>query len=385
MTTRRAPGEKIAYLEISDLRLYPAVYHSLQTPGWVAWSGIVQLQNGDIMVGFNEVTGSRNPSLPKPIPPGMAFFGNDAYNFSGLNRSFKIIKAADTKIFFARWRDHYVEPLEDSIWQPAIHLLMQTARGTLLRHTQGRRLPQKYSGGALSRSADNGRTWSEFQPVYPEENRPEVFISRIINLQDGRLLMSAYWRRDKAAPVTDTYLLSSMDDGLTWSEPVKAISGDAEICPNESAIVELGNGDILMLARVADLTAPYQLDAHNQQAGARWNRRQMRLKKQGQTWTPGPVEKLEIPHGGHPELRPTREGVLLYIATEGIWGSVDDGRQWARIKTLPTTFYYPVSVQLDDGRILVVGHNGGDAGYPPTADMMLWKISFRIDGNFRPD
>jgi hypothetical protein len=370
----------IAYLEVSDLRLYPAVYHSLQTPGWVSWAGIVQLRTGDILVGFNEVTGSRCPATPAPLEPGMAFFGNDSYNFRGLNRSFRIIEAVDTKIFFARWRDRFIEPLPDSHWQPGIHFSLETAAGTLLRHTQGRRLPQNYRCAAISRSVDQGRTWSGFAPIYPQADAPGVVASRIITLRDGRLLMSAYWRRDEASPVTDAHLLVSEDDGISWSAPIKAMVGDAEICPNEAAIVELRNGDILMLARVADLTAPYQLDAHGKSVGSRWNRRQVRLRKQGKTWVPGTVETLDIPHGGQPELLPTREGILLYVATEGIWGSIDDGRDWTRIKTLPTTFYYPVSVQLDDGRILVVGHNGGDAGYPPTADMMLWKIRIRIAG-----
>jgi hypothetical protein len=174
------------------------------------------------------------------------------------------------------------------------------------------------------------------------------------------------------------FLLVSGDDGRSWSEPIPAMVNDARTQHNEAALVELGNGDILMVSRVADLTEPPSLDAWAKKANPRACRRQVRLGKRGDTWAAGPVACLDIPHSGHPEVIATREGILLHSSTEGFWGSDDEGDTWTRIETLPQSAYYPHSVQLADGRILVVGHNGGDSGYPPTADMMLWKVSFRI-------
>lgn len=376
----------IGYLRVEELKTYPGIYHSSQTPGWVSWAGLLQLNNGDLLVGLNEVTGSRCPMKPAPLPPEMAVFGNDFYNFSGLNRTFKIVKCADPGVFLARWQDYHVEALEDSPWQPAIVLLCQTRQGALLRCTQGRRLPQAWPCGALSRSEDNGKTWSPYQPVGPMDPNSIFVICRVIVLRDGRLLMAAYGRdpaRDRHPSATDVYLLTSDDDGRTWSEPRLAMTGEDSWCSGEPAIVELANGDILMMTRTTALKEKQTLDACHPAKGPNWNRRQVRLKKQGNTWTPGPIERLDIPHGGHPELLMTREGVLLYSSAEGFWGSDDEGGTWTRVATLPIASYYPVSTQLQDGRILVVGHNGGDTGYPPTSDMMLWKVSFRIHPDWR--
>lgn len=364
-------NKSIAYLKIAELKTYPGIYHSAQTPGWVAWASLVQLKNGDLLAGLNEVTGCRCPAKPAPLPPEAAVFGSDFYNFRGLNRTFKIIRCRNNQDkFLALWQDYYTTALGDSLWQPSIYLLGKTARGTLLRCTQGRRLPGGYACGALSRSMDNGRTWGEFAPI--QEKDKVLYICRVIQLRDGRLLMSAY---DIA---NGTCLLVSKDDGLSWSKPIPAMRNDARIQYNETAIIEASNGDILMLARVHDLTDHPRLDATREKKNPRENRSQMRLKRQGKVWVPGPIKVTAIPHGGHPELLMTREGILIYSSAEGFWGSANEGREWTRIETLPIASYYPASVQLQDGRILVVGHNGGDAGYPPTADMMLWKVSFRI-------
>ena len=360
----------IATMDVSELKTYPGIYHSPQTPGWVSWASIVQLDSGDVVVGLNEVTGSRNPRGPVPLPEVMRAFGDPHYNMEGLTKTFRIIRAGDARSLFARWEPLYIE-LQDGPWPPAHFLLVQTSRGALLRQTQGRRIFQEVSCGAVSRSEDKGRTWGPYAPVCPSDAWRFLAISRAIELRDGRLLMSAYGAgQDEPSEHTSVYLLTSSDDGKTWSEPACVLECDGAAVGNESAIMELPDGDILMMARVHDLH------------GAGLNRRQLRLKRQGATWTPGPTQELDIPHGGHPEFLMTREGVLLYVSTQGFWGSVDEGEEWTRIRTLPGSSYYPHAVQLDDGRVLVVGHNGGDHGYPPTEDMMIWKVCFRIDRVF---
>ena len=37
----------------------------------------------------------------------------------------------------------------------------------------------------------------------------------------------------------------------------------------------------------------------------------------------------------------------------------------------PASPYYPQAVQLNDGRILVAGHVGGDEPFPPARDMSI--------------
>lgn len=68
----------------------------------------------------------------------------------------------------------------------------------------------------------------------------------------------------------------------------------------------------------------------------------------------------------------TSKGQLLHLATSGISCSLDQGHTWqdlppgdglAELRKGPLTPYYPKAVELSDGRILVVGHVGGDDGY----------------------
>jgi len=136
-----------------------------------------------------------------------------------------------------------------------------------------------------------------------------------------------------------------------------------------------------MMVRVEPNIKDNPLDAYSHSNVPERNRKQIKLRKVNGKWKPGKVETLSIPHGGHPELLMTKEGILLYISVEGFWGSVNDGKSWTRIETLPDAPYYPHAVQLEDGRIFVTGHNGGDCAYPPPEDMMAWKVSFKIDNN----
>jgi BNR repeat-like domain len=373
---------KIAYLEISELKYTPHIYHSPQVPGWVAWATVVQLRNGDVLVGLNEVTGNLNRNKPGYLPEiRNNAFPHDFYNMEELDKKFKIIRAIDKGPWFSKW-ESYFEETWGGPWPPEHRLLLQTGKGTLLRETQGRRIPQKsYPCRVISRSEDNGKTWDEYEMVHDADKWQIAFVSRVIQLRDERLVMAAYGLR-KGAPAgsqwLSSYLLISEDDGKNWSEPVDVIISDGDTGFAEPVIVELSNGDILMMLRVEVENA--SLDAWDAENNTNRNRKQVRLIKSGNTWVSGEVEQLEIPHGGHPELLMTREGLLLYSSPEGFWGSVNEGQEWTRIKTLPYALYYPSSVQLDDGRIFVVGHNAGDCAFPPPEDMAIWKISFRING-----
>ncbi|NUQ65013.1 MAG: exo-alpha-sialidase [Pirellulales bacterium] len=92
-------------------------------------------------------------------------------------------------------------------------------------------------------------------------------------------------------------------------------------------------------------------------------RQQNVIAKKGDTWEPGPVTDAPFPYSGHPEVLATKEGLVMHIATSGTSWTADTGKTWATLEGVPGSAYYPRSVQLDDGTIMVVGHVGGDDPY----------------------
>jgi hypothetical protein len=140
--------------------------------------------------------------------------------------------------------------------------------------------------------------------------------------------------------------------------------------PNEWDVAELANGDLLAMMRT------YRTDRAGNPIRAEQVRRQARLRKEGDAWVMEKPAATPFEHSGHPELLATREGVVLYIATNGTPGSVhglyytaDGGTRWRRLR-MPggrryRSGYYPISLQDRYGRVFVFSHQGGDDAYRP--------------------
>jgi hypothetical protein len=162
-------------------------------------------------------------------------------------------------------------------------------------------------------------------------------------------------------------LLVSSDDGKTWSQPVPVVPSRhrGQWGGEEFDAAELPGGDLLCVFR--------RPDPKRNGREVRW---QSHLEKQGSTWVPHEPEPAPFPHSGHPELLATREGVVLHLATSGIDATADGGKTWHPLK-VPGTAYYPRSVQLSDGTILVFGHVGGDDGYG-ASDQSIVMDRFRL-------
>lgn len=190
---------------------------------------------------------------------------------------------------------------------------------------------------------------------------------RIRTLRDGRILTGGglfrkHPERDIRSRWTEDFtpaLFVSDDNARSWSPPIEAVPGKQWqdfAFTEEFDWVELDDGDLFLILR----------------AGPKEGRLRTRLDKDGARWETTQVERTPLPYSGHPELLRTHEGILLHIATTGISYSRDEGGTWrdlalddglAELKGEPATPYYPKSIQMANGAVLIVGHVGGDNGY----------------------
>jgi hypothetical protein len=145
--------------------------------------------------------------------------------------------------------------------------------------------------------------------------------------------------------------------GKSWSDPLYV--APQAISTEEWDVAELENGDLLAVFRTYDC-----------------KRCQSVLAKQGETWLPGPLQPAPFPHSGQPELLAAREGMILHIASNGIWWTADRGGTWTKL-AVPGTDYYPSAVQLADGTILVTSHVGSDDAYGKR-DQSISLMTFRL-------
>jgi len=140
---------------------------------------------------------------------------------------------------------------------------------------------------------------------------------------------------------------------------------------NEWDAAELSNGDLLCVVR-----------RYAPGGGGRQVRWQGHMRRDGNRWTLAEYGPSPLPHSGHPELRTTREGIVLHIATTGVDWTADAGKSW-RPLAFPgmerryASRYYPDSFQLDDGRIFVFSHNGWDNAYGEF-DQSIVMDAFRL-------
>ena len=111
----------------------------------------------------------------------------------------------------------------------------------------------------------------------------------------------------------------------------------------------------------------------HQRRHVRW---QGLMLKEGKSWRPKRVEPAPFPHSGLPDLLVTREGVVLHVTEPGVHGTADAGQTWHNVG-LPRMAYYPKSLQLPDGRILVLGHLGSDDPYG-AGDQAILMDTFKL-------
>ena len=166
-------------------------------------------------------------------------------------------------------------------------------------------------------------------------------------------------------PRVNLVFVESRDGGKSWSH-IWTMPAETGLC-EESDFAELDNGDLLFVHRAEHYNGQNYLGS---------DRLQNLFRRNGEKWDVQPVEKAPFPHSGFPELLKTRDGMILHIATDGAWQTADGGTHWSKLD-VPGSPYYPQARQLKDGRILVVGHVGGDDEYGKV-DQTIVQQTFRI-------
>jgi len=181
-------------------------------------------------------------------------------------------------------------------------------------------------------------------------------------------------------------------DGRNWEGPISVIPENqlGDFAGEEFDWAELENGDLLCVLR-AETMPTFDTQDPGQ------DRRVTRMVKSGDTWEPTRVEMAPFPPSGHPDLLRTREGVIFHFATKGISWTADDGKTWADLEIpawalksvrynremkyrwyAPGSAYYPRSVQMANGEVLCVGHDGSDDPYAQ-GDQSIVGLRFFVE------
>lgn len=351
------------------------IYRSPSVPAYTCWVGAWSMPDGSLMTSFTQATGpvgerkkapeSVRKKLNWPPAEGAEY---EQFDMTGLDLRNVHLRSRDAG---RTWEKAGEDPFQTCMNGVSGEAETALTDGTVIRGVFGLFLPynpELPSTGYLQRSTDGTRTWST--PTVPlDPKQYTCWPRRLRLLRDGRLLLLSGVARGAAKTMTRSELglrtipmiLVSRDAGRTWSEPIPAVGpGEQQGWTEEFDVAELPNGDLLAIFRRAQGT----------------HRRQGRLRKQAQTWVAELTRDSTLPHSGHPELLSAREGPVLHLATTGIDCTLDEGETWRRLE-LPGTAYYPRSLQLADGEILVFGHIGADDGYD-RADQSIVLDRFRL-------
>ena len=354
------------------------IYHSPQTPGFTSWVGAWTMPDGDLMVSFTQATGpiEGRPQALKDVQHRLTWppAGHPGYDMTGTDLRNVYLRSSDGG---KAWKQVSADPFKSCMNGVTGEPQTALADGTIIRGVWGYYLPynpELPKTGYLERSTDGSKTWGKPEVLLDPE-KYSAWPKRIRVLRDGRLIVLGGVAHVPANSRTraeynglfEPLLMVSNDSGQTWQGPIPVVPSEhrANWGGEEFDAAELPNGDLLCVFRRAD---PAKSGRE-----VRW---QGVLKKSHDTWIPGNVAAAPFPHSGHPELLATREGPILHVATSGIHATSDAGATWHKLD-VPGTAYYPRAVQAADGRIVVVGHVGGDDAYG-RVDQSIVMDSFRL-------
>jgi hypothetical protein len=339
------------------------IYHSPETPGYTSWVGMWQLPKGMIQCDFIQATGPRNnPELSFPV-------------LETIDAGKTWTHAADNVA--AGWT-------RGSAVLPNRTMVRPDARGLYFDADGILQYPNNNFMG-VCRSTDGGVTWGEsINLVSPAEYK--LCLPTVVRLlKDGRLAAFGAMSITAASEGLTKMLFISSDEGKSWGKPIVVMPFEVGVC-EESDFCELPNGDLFFIHRTG-----HYLDHATDRAASPLvakmgpnppesycysDRMQSIIRKQGETFVAGECEPAPFPHSGFPAVLYTQEGLILHLATDGVYWTADVGKTWNRLD-IPGTPYYPQVLQMKDGTVVVVGHLGSDDKYG-TVNQSVKQQIFRL-------
>ncbi len=316
---------------ISLQRKYQVICEDAGAGGYEAFPDVVRLQNGDLLCVF--YAGYAHVSHPNEALPKGARVCSVRSTDSGKTWGPPQI-VADTP-----WDDR-----DPSICQLAdgtviVNWFTYYAGGPSARPGN----PNPYKEIWLSRSTDNGHTWSEPELIESTANDNWACSTPIRQMPDGTLTMPIY--REFLNPLrTWSAVIFSEDNGKTWSDPCMVDPDNDD--NDEPDIVRLPDGDLLCIMRtnVGEHTM-WKSISHDG----------------GKTWSKS--EPIGF-FGQAPYLLLTLENILLLAHRNpgtSVHYSLDFGKTWSENVQIDTVGgAYPSMVEMPDGRILVVYYEEGE-------------------------
>ena len=236
-------------------------------------------------------------------------------------------------------------------------------------------------------STDNGKTWGAvtditdqvYGGVYGEGTRYGLFTGSGSGVQlkhgehAGRIMLVVAARNDATWGGTmSNYAIYSDDGGITWHASKNPGCTDGD----ESKVVELPNGDVLMSIR--NRHKGDRLFSISTDGGETWS------EPKYNATLPAPACNGDIvayTHGGKnlllhslPASRTTRENVTVYV-------SEDNGETWTAKRCIYKGYSAYSSLQvLDDGTIGIIVEEGKwDGGLPGEDGFNLGYYHFTLD------
>ena len=345
--TAKEPSIKVEPLDYTET----VIYHSPEKPGYTSWVALALLGDGTLRCDFAQLTGPKDkPVLSTPVLESH----DQGENWVKVSGDTPAVPSAVGAVLHSY-------PQGMILAKPRLAVLRD---GTLIRPAWS---TDPSGSGYLQQSTDGGKTWEgKIYLMPPEEYQAAPALIR--QLRDGRLiLMGGVWKRGDGKEPGQRLIkmmFVSSDNGRTWSKPITLMSPEMGVC-EESDFCELPNGDLFWVHRVEHYPdhpttiSPLAARSGSKPPESYWysDRMQSIARKTGDTFSPEPPVAAPFHHSGFPVVLYTQEGLILHLATDGVYWTADTGKTWTRLN-LPGTKYYPKAVQLPDGKIVCVGHIG---------------------------
>lgn len=206
----------------------------------------------------------------------------------------------------------------------------------------------------VSRSSDNGATWTEpvdiTEQLYGSENSPLKHVitgfassGAALQLRDGRLMFVLVARPEANVWRLENWAVFSDDGGQTWQVSDCA----ADLYGDEAKVVELDNGDILMSIRNRDKGPRKMAVSHDR--GKTWGE----LRTQPDLIEPAcNGDIISYDYNGHQILLQTLPNDAKQRRNVTIFASLDGGKTWPVKRTLvPEGSAYSSIAELPDGTL----------------------------------